>query len=83
MSTTRRRSYVSKPTFQIKLTIIFMLMVTIVANLVGGLCYQDTRYQEFRNLDSTSGQLVFRLRVVHPGDPYHRGTGVSHGANCP
>ena len=39
MSTTRRRSYVSKPNFQIKLTIIFMLMVTIVANLVGGMCY--------------------------------------------
>lgn len=39
MSTTRRRSYVSKPNFQMKLTIIFMLMVTIVANLVGGMCY--------------------------------------------
>ncbi|MBI2942604.1 MAG: HAMP domain-containing protein [Candidatus Wallbacteria bacterium] len=39
MTTTRRRSIVSKPTFQLKLTIIFMLMVTIVANLVGGLCY--------------------------------------------
>ena len=39
MSTRRRRSYVSKPNFQIKLTIIFMLMVTIVANLVGGMCY--------------------------------------------
>lgn len=39
MSTTRRRSIVSKPTFQLKLTIIFMLMVTIVANLVGGICY--------------------------------------------
>jgi|GEM_PF-890285 len=39
MSTTRRRSFVSKPSFQIKLTIIFMLMVTIVANLVGGLCF--------------------------------------------
>lgn len=37
--TTRRKSYVSKPNFQIKLTIIFMLMVTIVANLVGGMCY--------------------------------------------
>jgi methyl-accepting chemotaxis protein len=36
---TRRKSYVSKPNFQIKLTIIFMLMVTIVANLVGGMCY--------------------------------------------
>lgn len=35
----RRKSYVSKPNFQIKLTIIFMLMVTIVANLVGGMCY--------------------------------------------
>lgn len=39
MTTTRRRRFVAKPTFQIKLTIIFMLMVTIVANLVGGLCY--------------------------------------------
>ncbi len=39
MSSTRRRNIVSKPTFQLKLTIIFMLMVTIVANLVGGLCY--------------------------------------------
>lgn len=39
MTTTRRKSYVAKPDFQIKLTIIFMLMVTIVANLVGGLCY--------------------------------------------
>ena len=39
MTTHRRRSVVSKPTFQLKLTIIFMLMVTIVANLVGGLCY--------------------------------------------
>lgn len=37
--TRRRKSYVSKPNFQIKLTIIFMLMVTIVANLVGGMCY--------------------------------------------
>jgi len=35
----RRRSYVSKPNFQLKLTIIFMLVVTIVANLVGGICY--------------------------------------------
>lgn len=35
----RRRSFVSKPNFQLKLTIIFMLMVTIVANLVGGICY--------------------------------------------
>ena len=32
----RRRSYVSKPNFQLKLTIVFMLVVTIVANLVGG-----------------------------------------------
>lgn len=39
MSTTRRKSLVAKPSFQIKLTIIFMLMVTIVANLVGGLCF--------------------------------------------
>ncbi|MBI4870469.1 MAG: HAMP domain-containing protein [Candidatus Riflebacteria bacterium] len=39
MITHRRRSFVSKPTFQLKLTIIFMLMVTIVANLVGGICY--------------------------------------------
>src|SRR5437763_9688215 len=39
MSTTRRKSIVAKPSFQIKLTIIFMLMVTIVANLVGGLCF--------------------------------------------
>lgn len=36
---TRRRSYVSKPNFQLKLTIVFMLVVTIVANLVGGICY--------------------------------------------
>jgi methyl-accepting chemotaxis protein len=35
----RRTSFVSKPNFQLKLTIIFMLMVTIVANLVGGICY--------------------------------------------
>ncbi|MBI4865109.1 MAG: HAMP domain-containing protein [Candidatus Riflebacteria bacterium] len=39
MTTTRRKSLVAKPSFQIKLTIIFMLMVTIVANLVGGLCF--------------------------------------------
>lgn len=37
--TTRRRQFVAKPSFQIKLTIIFMLMVTIVANLVGFLCF--------------------------------------------
>lgn len=35
----RRRSFVSKPNFQLKLTIVFMLVVTIVANLVGGICY--------------------------------------------
>ncbi len=39
MTTTRRSSFMAKPSFQIKLTVIFMLMVTIVANLVGGLCY--------------------------------------------
>lgn len=39
MTTYRRRSYFSKPNFQLKLTIIFMLVVTIVANLVGGICY--------------------------------------------
>jgi methyl-accepting chemotaxis protein len=35
----RRISFVSKPNFQLKLNMIFMLMVTIVANLVGGICY--------------------------------------------
>ena len=39
MHTSRRRSFVSKPNFQLKLTIVFMLVVTIVANLVGGICY--------------------------------------------
>lgn len=34
-----RRNFVSKPNFQLKLTIIFMLVVTIVANLVGGIGY--------------------------------------------
>jgi len=35
----RRRSFVSKPNFQLKLTIVIMLVVTIVANLVGAICY--------------------------------------------
>lgn len=39
MNSSRRRSFVSKPNFQLKLTIVFMLVVTIVANLVGGICY--------------------------------------------
>ncbi len=39
MNSSRRRTFISKPNFQLKLTIIFMLVVTIVANLVGGICY--------------------------------------------
>lgn len=35
----RRSSYISKPNFQIKLTLVLMLVVTIVANLVGGIVY--------------------------------------------
>jgi HAMP domain-containing protein len=50
MTTTRRRSIVAKPSFQIKLTIIFMLMVTIVANLVGGLCFFFLSSNEARSM---------------------------------
>lgn len=50
MSTTRRKSLVAKPSFQIKLTIIFMLMVTIVANLVGGLCFFFLSSSEARSV---------------------------------
>lgn len=61
MSTTRRKSLVAKPSFQIKLTIIFMLMVTIVANLVGGLC--------FFFLSSTEARQVLARLATSPDYP--------------
>jgi methyl-accepting chemotaxis protein len=58
MSTTRRRSLIAKPNFQIKLTIIFMLIVTIVANLVGGLT--------FFFMTSPEARATLRSMVTNP-----------------
>ena len=63
--------------FQIKLTIIFMLMVTIVANLVGFLCFALIKTDLEPKLQHLAEQVEITLQVAgiddaeHDVDPRH------------